>query len=195
MRMAKANFKKCVLSLLNRYQNLFIEILSFLPLNTQKIALLRLWGAQIEIPSFIDYGFKFYNLKNIKIGKCCSFGHFNKFWAFCPIEIGDYVQTAIGLTIVSGGHDTSDYSPLLNNQKVIIEGENWIGANVTIIGGVKIGIGAIIAAGSVVTNDIPAYCIAGGIPARVLKKRTPSEEVINPFEIYRPKYFNDEFFQ
>lgn len=54
----------------------------------------------------------------------------------------------------------------------------WIGANVTILRGVKIGNGSIVAAGSVVTKDVPPYAIVGGIPAKVLKYRF-SEKIIN----------------
>lgn len=124
--------------------------------------------------------------QNITIGTNCSFGHYNKFWAFAPIKIGDFVQTAIGLTLISGSHQTSSYVSLVSDKAIIIEGENWIGANVTIIGGVKIGRGAIIAAGAVVTSDIPPYTIAGGVPAKVIKKRTVSDLVDCPFGNYTP---------
>lgn len=60
---------------------------------------------------------------------------------------------------------------------IIIEDDVWIGANVTILSGIRIGQGAVIAAGSIVTKDIPAYAIATGNPARVIKYRF-SEEMI-----------------
>ncbi|TDQ09963.1 acyltransferase [Pedobacter metabolipauper] len=153
-----------------------------------KIIALRFLGIKIGSPSFIDSGFRAYNPKNISIGKSCSFGHYNRLWAFSPIVIGDYVQTAIGLTIVSGSHQTDSYEPLHEGQQVILEGENWIGANVTIISGVTIGRGAIIAAGAVVTRDIPAYTIAAGVPAKVIKERVPSSKVLSPFGYYTPEY-------
>ena len=53
----------------------------------------------------------------------------------------------------------------------MVEDEVWIGYGVTIMSGVKIGQGAIIAAGAVVTKDIPPYAIAGGVPAKVIKYR------------------------
>jgi acetyltransferase-like isoleucine patch superfamily enzyme len=155
-----------------------------------KIFALRILGIEIKTPCFIDRGFRVIHPKNIKIGANCSFGHNNKIWAFNKVIIGDYVQTALGLTIVSGSHDPASYIPLTDNQVVFIEGENWIGANVTIISGVKIGRGAIIAAGAVVTKDIPPYTIAGGVPAKVIKERVPAKQVLSPFGFYTPEFYN-----
>lgn len=152
-------------------------------LNILKNHLIKFCGVKILGNAFFDYGFRCICPHNITIGNGCSFGHFNRMWAFDTITIGDRVQTAIGLTIVAGSHDINSYAPL-SNQSVIIEGDNWIGANVTIIGGVKIGRGAILAAGAVVTKDIPEFAIAGGIPAKILKFRTPSNTIISPFGDY-----------
>ena len=58
-----------------------------------------------------------------------------------------------------------------NDADVIFEGDNWIGMNVTILKGVTVGKGAIIAAGSVVVKNVPSYSIVGGVPAKVLKMR------------------------
>ncbi|QTE39013.1 acyltransferase [Mucilaginibacter gossypii] len=152
-----------------------------------KIFLLKLLGVKINYPCFIDRGFRFINPRKISIGSNCSLGHYNKIWAFEEVIIGDYVQTALGLTIVAGGHNNHDYSPL-TDQKVTIEGENWIGANVTILGGVIIGRGAIIGAGSLVNKSIPPYTIAAGVPAKVIKKRDPSPLVSSPFGLYKPQF-------
>ncbi|WP_285946812.1 CatB-related O-acetyltransferase, partial [Thomasclavelia cocleata] len=60
----------------------------------------------------------------------------------------------------------------------VVIGDNvWIGANVTILPGVTIGDYVVVAAGSVVTKDVPAYCVVGGNPARVIKKRFDDEMI------------------
>jgi acetyltransferase-like isoleucine patch superfamily enzyme len=166
----------------------FVTISYHLPFSCAKIFFLRSIGMNVSYPCFIDEGFDCMFPSNITISKNCSFGNNNKIWAFNKIYIGSYVQTAIGLTLISGGHATDSFTPQTENQEIILEGENWIGANVTIIGGVRIGRGAIIAAGAVVTSDIPSYTIAGGIPARVLKKRLPSALVDSSFGMYRPLF-------
>lgn len=72
------------------------------------------------------------------------------------------------------------------DQDIVIEEDVWCGANVVILKGVTIGRGSIIAAGSVVTKDIPRYCIAGGIPAKLLKKRMTDEEIsVHEFTLYK----------
>lgn len=156
-----------------------------------KIFILKCLGITISSPCFIDRGFRFIYPGNIAIGANCSFGHYNKIWAFDKVIIGDYVQTAIGLTIIAGGHNTSSYEPL-TDQVIKIEGENWIGANVTILGGVTIGRGAVIGAGSVVNKDIAPYTIAVGVPAKVIKKRESTSQVVSPFGFYQPKFSDFE---
>ena len=97
-----------------------------------------------------------------------------------------------GLTIITGDHmpilgrffDTvsdSDKDRLDKghqyDQDVVIEEDVWCGANVTILKGVTIGRGSIIAAGAVVTKDIPRYSVAGGVPAKVIKRRMTDEDI------------------
>jgi acetyltransferase-like isoleucine patch superfamily enzyme len=107
--------------------------------------------------------------------------------------IGDYVSIANKVVFILGGnHQTNTisnypfYSKLiklkpgadsLTKGPIIIENEVWIGYGALILSGVRIGKGAIIAAGSVVTKDVPAYSIVGGNPARLIKYRF-NEEII-----------------
>ena len=74
----------------------------------------------------------------------------------------------------------------ISDKDVIIEEDVWCGANVCILKGVTIGRGSIIAAGAVVTKDIPPYSIAGGVPAKVIRKRMEEKEIaIHESLIYR----------
>ena len=92
------------------------------------------------------------------------------------VEIGRYFHTGRGLTIFSSNHiyDRSGYIPYgyeRDKKKVTIEDFVWCGANVTILAGVTVGEGAVVAAGSVVTHDVPKYAIVAGNPAKVIKYR------------------------
>jgi len=55
--------------------------------------------------------------------------------------------------------------------EIIVEDDVWLGANVTVIGSVRVGQGAVVAAGAVVTKDVEPYSIVGGVPAKFIKKR------------------------
>lgn len=95
------------------------------------------------------------------------------------ITIGNDVLTGRWVTITDNSHGDTDYStlqmrpvsrPLISKGPVLIGNNVWIGDKVTILPGVTIGEGAVIAANAVVTKDIPAYSVAVGNPARVIKQ-------------------------
>ncbi|MDQ6481565.1 acyltransferase [Dyadobacter sp. LHD-138] len=92
------------------------------------------------------------------------------------ISIGENVIIGPGVKIFSENHIFSDPAVPIKDQGVsrlgvVIKDNCWIGSNVTILDGVIIETGCIIAAGSVVTKSIPAMSIAGGIPAKIIKTR------------------------
>jgi len=64
------------------------------------------------------------------------------------------------------------------DKDVVVEKDVWIGCNVTLLAGVHVGRGAIIAAGAVVTKDIPAYSICGGVPAKIIKHKWSIEQIL-----------------
>ncbi|KXG87513.1 acyltransferase [Agrobacterium bohemicum] len=91
-------------------------------------------------------------------------------------RIGNGVRIASHVSIVGFNHGFDDtetpiYRQPLTSLGIEISDDVWIGANAVVLDGVKIGRGAIIAAGAVVAKDIPAMAIAGGVPARVLRYR------------------------
>lgn len=110
-----------------------------------------------------------------------------------PIKIGNFCSIARGTAIQEHNHNSEcittyfikyhifedEYGvDVVSKGAIVIENDVWIGAQTTILTGVTIGNGAIIAANSVVTKDVPPYAIVGGTPAKVLKYRF-SKEIIN----------------
>lgn len=92
------------------------------------------------------------------------------------VNIGDRVLIGYRTQILSSNHMIPDAQHRIfdaghNNAPVIIANDVWIGASCIILPGVTIGEGAVIAAGSVVTKDIPPYSICAGVPAKVIKMR------------------------
>ena len=72
--------------------------------------------------------------------------------------------------------------PLNSRGDIVIEDDVWLGLNVCVMDGVTIGRGAVVGAGSVVTKDIPAYAIAGGVPARVISYRGSGQRTEEPHD-------------
>ena len=108
------------------------------------------------------------------------------------VDIGKYCSVAFGVTIVaSGEHNYCGAAnfPLaavlkgdvdrdtFSKGPVRVGNDVWIGANATILSGVTIGDGAVVAAGSVVTKSVPPYAIVGGAPAKIIKYRFPIETI------------------
>ena len=93
-----------------------------------------------------------------------------KIRCYASITIGDNVAISENFSIWDSDAHVILGREHLMTQPIIIGNNVWIGTNVTVLKGVTIGDGAIIAAGSIVSRDIPANCMAAGIPAKVIKE-------------------------
>lgn len=114
----------------------------------------------------------------ITIGSNCWFGLYNHISAINKISIGNGCLTGKWVTIVDNDHGRTDFDSLkqmpvrrelVSKGPVVIGNNVWIGDKATILSGVTIGDGAVVAANSVVTKDVPAYSVVGGNPAKVIK--------------------------
>ena len=111
----------------------------------------------------------------VQIGDYSGIGVNAKIYGTCII--GDHVMMGEDCTIITRNHKFSSIDkPMMfqgfdDERPVIIGDDVWIGDRVTILPGVNIGNGSIIAAGAVVTHDVPEYSIVGGVPAKIIKKR------------------------
>jgi len=106
---------------------------------------------------------------SIRIGDRAALNSFCKLFGHGSIDIGAETQLGPGTLITTTGHDYQDKELNATYQPVRLGRRVWVGANVTILQGVTIGDHSVIGAGAVVNKDIPPYCIAVGVPAKVVK--------------------------
>ncbi|HJH27265.1 MAG TPA: hypothetical protein C5S37_11000 [Methanophagales archaeon] len=151
------------------------DILFILARESKHAAILQ--GMEVGEGTYIDPRAMIIHSEKVKIGKNCYIG------AYCNIRpvdeeiiIGNDVQIAQFVSIIGANHRYEDRNIKISpddlvSGKVVIEDNVWIGANAVITPGVTIGKGAIIGAGAVVTKDVPAFAVAGGVPAKVIKYR------------------------
>ena len=120
---------------------------------------------------------------DMRIGEECHFGAFNHITCSNKIHIGNRLLTGKWVTITDNSHGTTDLGslqldpikrPIYSKGPVMIGDNVWIGDKATILPGVTIGDGAVIAANSVVTKDVPAYCVAAGNPAQIIRNNESS---------------------
>lgn len=131
----------------------------------------RMHGLKIGRCSRIDLKVRMMSLDKLVIGEYTHINNGTFIDARGGVNIGNNVSISFNVSIVSGGHSVN--SPVFAGEHlpVLIQDYAWIGVNATILKGVIIGEGSVVAAGSVVTKDIPPYSIVGGVPAKIIGKR------------------------
>lgn len=122
----------------------------------------------------IQSGFRFGLKDTVKIGNNCQI---NEDVYIQSAVIGDHVLIAQHVALLAVTHNFENLDmPILEQgstkpNPVVVEDKVWIGRNVIVMPGIRLGKGSIIGAGAVVTKSVPAYAIVGGVPAKVLKYR------------------------
>lgn len=136
------------------------------------------FGKLVVLTAWDNYEREVFNPEVI-IGDNCGFGDYLHLTCINKIVVGNGVLTGRWVTISDNGHGETDYDNLttppikrkLSCKGTVKIGNNvWIGDKATILSGVKIGEGSIIAANAVVTKDVPPYCVAAGNPAKIIKQ-------------------------
>lgn len=135
------------------------------------------FGARVSIaPCAIVQG-------NVDLGEDCSIqagsilvGYGDRDTRAGLIRLGDRVRVAPGVQLIAANHRFDDVTRPIHGQglepaPIIVEDNVWIGGRVVVTAGVTVGRDAILAAGAVVTKDVPPYAIVGGVPARAIRSR------------------------
>ena len=123
----------------------------------------KLDDVRILTPFICDFG------NRVKFGKDVFINHSAVLSASGGIEFEDGVAIAPCFRVATINHDFNNRHTIYTYGKVTIKKNAWIGINVTVCPGVTIGKYAVVAAGAVVTKDVPDYAVVGGNPAKLIK--------------------------
>ena len=142
------------------------------------------WSVRMDTPPYRRF---WLGRRSVIESYCCinnavgdvTIGDYTRIGIHCtvigPVCIGHHVNLAQGITVTALNHNFADTNRRIDEQgistkPVVIGDDVWIGANAVILPGVTIGRHVVVAAGAVVTKDVPDYCVVAGIPAKVVKK-------------------------
>lgn len=129
----------------------------------------KLDDVRILTPFTCDFG------NRVTFGKGVFINHSAILSASGGIEFEDGVMAAPGLKIATINHDMYDRHITYTYGKVTVKKNAWLGLGCTICPGVTIGKYAVVAAGAVVTKDVPDYAVVGGVPAKIIKMLDPDQ--------------------
>lgn len=142
------------------------------------------WSVRMDTPPYRRF---WLGRRSVVESFCCinnavgdvTIGDYTRIGIHCtvigPVCIGSHVNLAQGITVTALNHNFEDLTQRIDQQgistKAVVIGDDvWIGANSVILPGVTIGRHAVVAAGAVVTKDVPDNCVVAGVPARVIKQ-------------------------
>lgn len=129
-------------------------------------------GVRLPKGSSMHWRARFFAPEGLSIGEHCTLGNDGFYDGRDGITIGDCVNIAAEVRIYTREHDIDSPDFAECGGPVVIEDYVYIGTRVTILPGVRIGKGAVVASGAVVTKAVPPYMLVGGVPAKVIRERS-----------------------
>ena len=147
------------------------NIISIIPCWSLRKIIYRLYGIKIGKGTRIDMRLFVMRGESLSIGFNSHINRNTMLDARGGLVIGNHVSISHNVVIMSGGHNVNSSTFEGEHLPIKIEDYVWIGVNAVVLKGVTIGKGAIVAAGAVVTKDVPSGCVAAGVPAKVISQK------------------------
>jgi putative colanic acid biosynthesis acetyltransferase WcaF len=158
-----------------RYQGLMllaITLVGLVPSHHFRRTMYRhVFGVRLGRGSIIHWQARFFEPGGVQVGDYCNIGNNAFLDGRRGIAIGNYVATGADIMIYTLQHDIDSPTFDVAGGPVKVDDYAYIGARAIILPGVCIGMGAVVAAGAVVTHDVAPYEVVGGVPARFLRER------------------------
>lgn len=156
-------------------------------------AVLRLRGRWAEIGEGFQVGVTTKIPAGSRLGRYAYIG--KGFSAPSPVCLGDLCMISMNVVLVGNDHGTDSLADPIRldfrwkHSVTVFEGDVWVGHGAIIRSGIRLGRGAVVAAGAVVTRDVPPYTIVGGNPAREIRKRfEDGDRISHDANIYGAKF-------
>jgi acetyltransferase-like isoleucine patch superfamily enzyme len=162
-------------------------IVNGIPFHLVRTTYLKLFGMKIGRKATLLRGVTVVRPERIAIGDQTLIGMQCFLGGEAGLTIGKTVNISSFVVLLGGRHDVNDPTFASIPEPIVIEDYAWIATRATIMGGVHIGRGAVVATGAVVTKDVPPYTIVGGVPAKKIGERDP-KACVYEFD-YHPWFF------
>lgn len=165
--------------IVNRFYNYWLDLelmllrwVGYVPFHSFRSFCYSIAGVKIGKGSTIHMWANFYQPKNVSVGEDSIIGDHVFLDGRANLMIGNHVDIASQVMIYNSEHDLTSDEFKAHDAPVEIGDYVFIGPRAIILPGLKIGKGAVVAAGAVVTKDVPEYKIVGGVPAKEIGERT-----------------------
>lgn len=142
---------------------LFNVVVTHVPLQSLRLAVLRLWGARIGAHVKVLRGTTVFGIENLTIGDHATLGFRCVLDARGGLAIGHHTVVASDTHFVTGRHDLTTFAGVF--EPITVADHVWIATRATVLGGTSIGRGAVVAACALVRADVAAMEIVAGVPA------------------------------
>ena len=150
----------------------FLTAVGYVPSHRIRNFFYRRSGVRLARSSSIHWRARFFTPEGLSVGEHTTIGNDGFFDGRSGITIGSCVNIAGEVRLYTREHDIDDPFFAEIGGPIVIEDYAYIGTRVTVMPGVTIGRGAVIASGAVVTKNVEPYMLAGGVPARVIRERS-----------------------